>query len=211
MQGTQGTTGPAGPQGPAGIDGAAGATGPQGALGTTGDQGTTGATGSAGPQGNAGAPGSSGATGATGATGQTGTNGLSQYAYIYNTDGEIVALEAAINFDSNGITTPGIIHAPTAAGTRLVEAGDYKFTFSVSATQSNQFALFVDGVEAPGATYGSGAGTQQNIGQVILTVPAGALVTVVNHTSSAGVTLETPAGGTRQNVNASLVIEKLTP
>lgn len=211
MQGGQGNVGPAGPQGPSGVAGSAGATGPQGAVGATGNQGGTGATGPAGPQGAAGSPGSSGATGATGATGQTGRNGLSQYAYIYNTDGETVAVEADINFDANGVMTAGIAHAPGAAGITLVEAGDYKFTFSVSTAQSNQFALFVDGVEASGAIYGSGAGTQQNTGQVILTVPAGAVVAIRNHTSAAAVTLETPAGGTRPNVNASLAVEKLTP
>jgi hypothetical protein len=57
--------------------------------------------------------------------------------------------------------------------------------------------------------YGSGAGTQQDNGQVILTLSAGDVLTLVNHSSAAAVTLQTLAGGTQTNVNASLLIEKL--
>ena len=52
-------------------------------------------------------------------------------------------------------------------------------------------------------------GTQQNIGQAIITLAAGDSLTLVNHTSAAAVTLQTLAGGTQVNVNASLVIKKL--
>jgi hypothetical protein len=61
----------------------------------------------------------------------------------------------------------------------------------------------------PCTIYGSGAGTQQNTGQAIFTVPAGASLTVRSHISSAAVTLATPIGGTQASSNASVVIEKL--
>jgi hypothetical protein len=70
-------------------------------------------------------------------------------------------------------------------------------------------ALFDNGTLIPGTIYGSGAGTQQNTGQAIITVAAGDVVTVRNHTSSAAVTLQTLAGGTQTNTNASVVIEEL--
>jgi hypothetical protein len=57
--------------------------------------------------------------------------------------------------------------------------------------------------------FGSGAGTQQNNGQVILTLVAGDVLTLHNHTSAAAVTLQTLAGGTVANVNASVLIRKL--
>ena len=72
-----------------------------------------------------------------------------------------------------------------------------------------QTALFVNGTEVAGTTYGSGAGTQPNIGQAIITVPANASLTLRNHTSAAAIILQTLAGGTQTNANASLVIEKL--
>jgi len=123
--------------------------------------------------------------------------------------GETVPLEADVTFDSNGVMTSGITHAPGAAGITLTAAGTYEVTFSVSGTEPSQMALFVNGTLVPGAVYGSGAGTQQNTGQAILVVPAGAVLTVRNHTSSAAVGLATPIGGTRASSNASMVIEKL--
>jgi hypothetical protein len=156
-----------------------------------------------------GARGAAGATGATGAVGPAGSNGLSQYAYIYNLGGETVPLEADVTFDSNGVLTPGITHALGAAAITLTTIGTYEVNFSVSGTEPSQMALFINGTVVPGAVYGSGAGTQQNTGQAIFTAPAGAVLTVRNHTSSAAVGLATPIGGTQASSNASVVIEKL--
>jgi hypothetical protein len=123
--------------------------------------------------------------------------------------GETVPLEADVTFDSNGVLTPGITHALGAAGVTLTTAGTYEATFSVSGTEPSQMALFVNGTLVPGAVYGSGAGTQQNTGQAIFIAPAGAVLTVRNHTSSAAVGLATPIGGTQPSSNASVVVEKL--
>ena len=70
-------------------------------------------------------------------------------------------------------------------------------------------SLFVNGAVVPGTTYGSGAGTQQNIGQAILTLAAGNVLTVVNHSSAAAVGLAALIGGTQATANASVTIEKL--
>ena len=60
-----------------------------------------------------------------------------------------------------------------------------------------------------GTVYGSGAGTQQNNGQVILSIAANDVLTLRNHTSAAAVTLQTLAGGTQTNANASILLKKL--
>ena len=88
-------------------------------------------------------------------------------------------------------------------------AGTYKITFVVSAVEPNQFALFQNGAPIAGAVYGSGAGTQQTTGQVLVSMAAGDILTLRNHTSAAAVTLQTLAGGTQINVSASVTIEKL--
>ena len=123
----------------------------------------------------------------------------------------MVPLEVAITFDANGVITPGITHAPGDAGIALASAGAYKISFSVSATEPNQIAIFVNGFPVDGTTYGSGAGTQQNSGQAIIMVAAGGVVTVRNHSSAAAIGLAAapPIGGTQPAVNASIVIEKL--
>jgi hypothetical protein len=134
---------------------------------------------------------------------------LAEYAYVYNLGAEVVAIEADVTFDSNGILTPGITHAPGNAGIAFTSAGTYKVSFLVSGAEPGQFALFVNGALVPGTVYGSGAGTQQNTGQVIVTLNAADVLTVRNHSSAAAVTLQTLAGGTQTNVNASVLIEKL--
>jgi len=100
-------------------------------------------------------------------------------------------------------------HIPDAAEIDVANAGTYLISFSTTGTEPNQFTLFDNGVAIPGATYGSGAGTQQNDGQVIATVAAGDTLTLVNDASAAAVGLQTLAGGTATNVNASVVVEKL--
>jgi len=140
----------------------------------------------------------------------TGSLPAPQYAYIYNTSAETVAIEADVTFDSNGTMTPGITHATGAAGIALGSPGDYKITFSVSGTEPNQMALFLNGALVTGSIYGSGAGTQQNTGQVIVSVPGtGEVLTLKNHSSSSAVGLASDIGGTQANVNASITIEKL--
>jgi len=120
-----------------------------------------------------------------------------------------LAIEADVAFDKNGFLSAGFIHAPNTAGIQVVSAGIYKVTFSLSGVEPNQMALFVNGVVSPGTVYGSGAGTQPNTGQTIVTLAAGDELTLRNHSSASAVTLQTLAGGTQDNVNASLAIEKL--
>jgi len=108
------------------------------------------------------------------------------------------------------VLSSGITHDTNTAGITLANSGTYKVTFSVSGTEPNQMALFVNGVLVPGSIYGSGAGTQPNTGQAIVTVADGAVLTLRNHTSSAAVGLQALAGGTQPSANASLAIEMLS-
>ncbi|OGO88784.1 MAG: hypothetical protein A2Y15_02570, partial [Clostridiales bacterium GWF2_36_10] len=170
-----------------------GNTGPQGPAGPTGPQGDVGPQGAVGPQGPA------------------GTNGLSEYAYIYKLDPQVVALEADILFSTNGVIVGTISHTPGSSQIQLGSAGDYAVWFNAAGVEPNQFALFQNGAPVAGSIYGSGAGTQPNPGMVIVRASANDVLTVRNHTSTAGITLQTLAGGTRINSNASILIQKLSP
>lgn len=215
--GVQGEIGATGATGAIGATGASGSVGPQGLPGIQGDAGATGAQGSAGvagvqgPQGAIGPQGEIGLTGDTGATGAAGEDGtgLSDYAYIFNDEDQTVAIEADVTFSDNGVITAGFTHAPGTTALNVVAAGAYKVSFSTSGTEASQFALFVNGLVVDGTTYGSGAGTQQNNGQVIVLLAAGDVLTLRNHSSSAAVGLATPIGGTQASVNASVLIEKI--
>jgi hypothetical protein len=181
----------------------AAAIGPPGPAGEPGPQGIQGAIGAQG------LPGPAGAVGLQGPIGPAGPSAAAfAYAYIFNQGAQVVAIEAPIAFDLNGPLL-GITHAPGNAGVTVTDAGTYAVHFSVTHVEPAQFTLFVNGAAATETVYGSGAGTQQDDGHAILVLQANDVLTLVNHSSSAAVTLQTLAGGTQTNVNASLLIERL--
>jgi hypothetical protein len=130
--------------------------------------------------------------------------------FIYNISAQTVPIEADVIFDTNGILSPGITHTPGTTQIAVTNPGNYEVTFSISGVEPNQFALCLNGLQVAGTVFGSGAGTQQNNGQAIITLAAGDVLTLRNHSSAAAVTLQTLAGGTQINVNASVVIKKLS-
>lgn len=170
--------------------------------------GVTGATGATGVTGLTGATGATGATGLTGATGATGTISPS-YAYIFNTGAQTVATETDVTFDSNE-SLVGFTHTPNTAAINVENPGDYAVLFIVNAVEPNQFTLYLNGAPVGGSVYGSGAGTQPNPGMVIITAATGDVITLRNHSSADAVTLQTLAGGTQINSNASILIHKLS-
>ena len=160
--------------------------------------------------GERGATGSTGGTGAQGATGATGPagGGLSAYGYIYALLPQSVAIDAAVLFDGQS----GLVNIENTAGSTdisVLQSGNYLVSFSIAGTEPNQFAIFVNGRVVPGSIYGSGAGTQQNNGQVIVGLVKDDKVTLVNYHSAAAVGLQSLSGGTEENVVASVTLLKL--
>ena len=188
--------------GPTGATGATGSTGPgPGATGATGDTGATGAA-----AGGAGATGNTGSTGAVG-TGVTGVTGgfPSAFGYIYNLSAEVVPLETDILFDSNGILS-NVAHVLGTSQVVILIAGFYFVGFTVTGVEANQFTVYLNGAPVVGGTFGSGAGNQQNPGGVIIICAVGDVITLRNHTSAAAVSLQTLAGGTQTNSNATITL-----
>jgi hypothetical protein len=123
---------------------------------------------------------------------------------------QTVAVEANVLFNTSGVKTAGITHIAGASDITLVNIGVYKVTFSVSGTETSQFALFNGATMVPGSLYGSSAGTQQNTGEaIVVTTVANAVLSLKNHTSGAPVGLPTTGGGALANVNASILIQKI--
>jgi BclA C-terminal domain/Collagen triple helix repeat (20 copies) len=207
-QGAVGTLGAAGPQGPQGVLGSQGVAGPQGAVGSQGATGPQGSQGVAGPQGAVGSQGVVGSQGTAGSQGATGAAGQPNYCYVYNVIPQTVPIGSPVVFDSNG-PLAGFVHSPFASAITVLNSGTYLIDFSVSGTVTNQFALFDNGSPVAASIYGSGAGTQQNNGQLIETLSEGDSLTLVNYSSNAAVGLASVIGGTQANVNASIVIEQL--
>jgi hypothetical protein len=133
---------------------------------------------------------------------------LSAYGYIYNVTAESIAREASVSFSNNGPLV-GITHTPGSPNVVVTNSGTYAVFFSLTSTQQSQFALFLNGTVVPESLYGSGSGNIGPLGQVILDLAAGDILTLVNHTSNANsVSLNNSAGGSQTNVDASLLIEK---
>ena len=122
---------------------------------------------------------------------------------------QTVPIEGDITFDTNGPITSGFTHAPGSASINVINSGVYSIIFSVTNVESCQFAVFITGAVSPGSIYGSGAGTQQNTCPYIVPLSAGSIITIRNHSSAAAVTLQTLAGGTQTNTNASVQILRI--
>jgi hypothetical protein len=154
------------------------------------------------------ATGPRGVVGPPGKVGPPGPVGDPSYAYVYNVSAETVSQGAAVVFDTNG-AMKGVTHVPGQPDIDVTSTGTYAISFSVSGVEPSQFSLTDNGTVVPGSRYGSGAGTQQNSGEIIVNLSAGDTVDLVNDTSDTAVTLESLAGGTQANVNASVMIEQV--
>ena len=133
-----------------------------------------------------------------------------EFAYVYNFREQTVAIDFPVVFDSTGAIS-GILHTNGTAEIVIRNSGTYLISYSISGTGPNQFALFVNRVVLSQSVYGSGAGTQQNNGQVIVRLRAEDIVTLVNVTGATAVGLASKIGGDKVNVNASITILKLNP
>lgn len=137
------------------------------------------------------------------------------YGYFYNLAvSATVASGAPFPFDTNGPFTAGFLHTAsavvaTSAPITIVNAGVYSVNFTVTVAEARQVALYVNGAVDLSTIYGQATGTAVTTGFAIITVAAGALLTLRNHLSAAALTLVTPSGGTASNATNSLLIKRL--
>ncbi len=150
-----------------------------------------------------------GPQGSQGPAGAAGTAASTDYAFIYQSTAQSVDPQADVTFDTNGSIFGSIAHTVGDSIITINTPGNYKILFSVTAQQANQFALFLNGGLVAGSIYGSNDTDQQNTGVAIITVTSSSTLTLRNFTSATSVLLETLAGGTANNVTASILIQRL--
>lgn len=150
-----------------------------------------------------------GPQGPQGPAGTSGTAASTDYAFIYQSTAESVAPQTDVTFDTNGPIFGAIAHTVGDSVITINTPGNYKVIFSVTAQQANQFALFLNGALVAGTIYGSNDTDQQNTGVAIITVAGSSTLTLRNYISATSVLLETLAGGTANNVTASILIQRL--
>lgn len=215
FNGTAGIPGPAGTcpvscfNGTNGLNGINGLNGTNGLNGRNGTNGLNGTNGTNGLNGLNGANGTNGLNGINGTNGLNGQGGVLDYAYIFNLGAISVAIDAPILFDNNGFMSGGFTHVASTGPIVIVNSGMFDVIFSISAAEPNQFALYINGTPVPYIIYGSGAGTQQNVGFGIFPAFTGDVIEVVNHSSAAAVTLASVIGGTQVNANAAIKIIRI--
>ncbi|OIK09924.1 hypothetical protein [Bacillus sp. MUM 13] len=150
-----------------------------------------------------------GPAGPQGAAGANGTAASTDYALIYQSTAQSVDPQTDVTFDTNGVIFGSIAHTVGDSIITINTPGNYKVIFSVTAQEENQFALFLNGTLVAGTIYGSNNVSQQNTGVAIITIAGTSTLTLRNYISTTPVLLETLAGGTANNVTASILIQKL--
>lgn len=198
-----GPTGPMGPCGPKGDKGDKGDTGPIGPCGPKGDKGDKGDPGCMGPAGPMGPP------GPKGEKGSDAPQGLAAYAYIFNTGHQSVCPGDSIRFGTNGIIQGPISHIEGTSKINIGSNGVYAIWFYVAGKEQNQFTIFKNNDPIACSTYNSGGPSRANPGMVILTAECGDILTLRN-TGLCEVNLPNDSCAKLQNVNASVLIQKLT-
>lgn len=146
------------------------------------------------------------------APGFPGVGGSLGWIYVFDTADSVVDDDTDVPFAVTGSSSPNMIHNAPEQIT-VVNSGIYRISFSVTTgtAGTNQFAVTSgDGVTQTVITdsiYGSG--TEQNTGQVIVSLTAGNVVTLRN-VSGSNLTLSNTVGGTTTPaVSASLLIERI--
>jgi hypothetical protein len=144
----------------------------------TGPTGLTGVTGPTGP---------TGPTGVTGPTGPTGAFGITTYGYAYNLatliDATVVG-GADIPFSDNGPLS-GITHTAGTTTITVPTAGVYQIDYSayITAGIGAAIAIAVNGVVNASTNVGALVATGELNGTVMLTLAAGATITLRNNSA----------------------------
>jgi len=138
----------------------------------------------------------------------TGSGG--NYGYVYTlTQAGTVAIGGDVIWNNAIGQASGVSVAVGTGNITVANAGVYKIQFQLAGSEPNQFAITVNGVVQTNAIYASGAGTQQTTGEAILSLPAGAVVTIRNNLSTGAITLAPTVGGTANQAMASVAINQV--
>ena len=137
--------------------------------------------------------------------------GFTVHGSVTNGD-QLVALEGDVSFSSlheaSGVSWN--IGSPTQVV--VSEDGIYHTYFQLNTQTAAQFAITVNGVPDETTTYGINKGAGQLTSRSLLTLKAGDVLTVRNHSSNVGsVQITSNAGGLNTGVSALFMLYKIAP
>lgn len=105
-------------------------------------------------------------------------------AYIYDTTQQRnIPAGGNVTFNTNGNITPAgfVTHVPGQATITINQTGTYLITYEVNPqTGTSAFRLFNGAAPITGTSYGASSGGQPYVGQQIITLTAGSVLTLRN-------------------------------
>lgn len=138
-----------------------------------------------------------------------GAKGISQYAYFWQEVTDVAGTIAAndgkmLFYHAQANNTAGFASTLPSGDITISDAGVYEVNWGVSGVEPNAFGLFNGNNLISSTIEGSGAGTQQNKGSAIISVLAGAIISLRTVNCAAAVTLAL-AGTTNVSQNVGTI------
>jgi hypothetical protein len=168
--------------------------------------------GPAGPRGPAGATGPAGPAGGAGPPGPQGLSGTANYAEFFalmpGDNAATVAPGSAVQFPQDGPLS-GSISRITASTFVVTDTATYRISFVVSVTEAGQLEVSVNGTPVAYTVVGRATGTSEIVGESLVTLTAGSVVSVINPVGNSTALTITPLAGGTHPVSASLIIQEL--
>jgi hypothetical protein len=106
--------------------------------------------------------------------------------------------------------TSGITHTAGTSQITVAQAGIYMIDYTVTSNQGRQVAVFDNGSLITGTIFGTQSANNAAVGQAIVSLAAGDVLTLVNNVANPSFTLNQNSGGTATGADASIVIVKLS-
>jgi hypothetical protein len=125
----------------------------------------------------------------------TDTSGITQYANFFQTVADVGATIAADNgkalFHGPGASnTAGFTMVADSGDITVTNAGVYKIDWEITCAEAGAMSLYVGAAKQAGTCFGTGAGTQNINGTALLTLGAGAVVSLRSDNCPAALTLQ---------------------
>lgn len=131
------------------------------------------------------------------------------FALMPGDNASTVAVGAAVQFPQNGPTNSSIARS-SATQFVLPAIGTYEVFFQVSFAEAGQLALDLDGTIIAKSVVGRATGTNQCVGNsLVTTVSLNQVLRVINPAGNAAALTITPTAGGTHAVSANLVIKQL--
>lgn len=119
-----------------------------------------------------------------------------------------VAVGAAVQFPQDGPTNGAASRASSSTFT-IPFTGTYEVSWQVSVTEAGQLMVKLDSLAIDSTVVGRAGGTDQIVGNTIIAINAGAVLSIINPVGNAAALTITPSAGGTHPVSATLSIKRL--